>query len=72
MDKELLRLVDALKRRKAFVSFVMTRTRIDFSWWDGSEVRTGDADSVKLWLRAQEENDRREIIRISRRMGAVL
>ena len=71
MDKEVLRLVDLLKRRRVFVSLIVTMTKLQFSWWDGEEVRTGDMDSVKLWLRGQDANDRRELVRISRRMGLV-
>lgn len=71
MDKEVLKMVDALKRRRVFVSLIVTMTKLQFSWWDGSEVRTGDMDSVKLWLRGEDANDRRELVSISRRMGLV-
>ena len=71
MSKETMKLVDLLKRRRVFVSLIVTMTRLEFSWWNGEKVVTGDKDSVKLWLRGQDENDRRELVRISRRMGLV-
>ena len=69
MDRELMRLVNELKRRRVFVSLIITTARTQISWWDDHDLRTGDADSVKLWLRGQEENERREIQYVARRLG---
>lgn len=69
MDKDLMRLVNELKRRRVFVSLIVTMTKVQITWWDGHEMRTGDADSVRLWLKGSEENDRREIEYVGRRLG---
>ena len=61
MDKNLMKLVEELKARRVFVSLLMTRTQVQITWWNGAEMQTGDADSVKLWLRGQRENERREL-----------
>ena len=57
MDKEIMRLVETLKRRRVFVSLLMTRTQVQLTWWDGKDMRTGDTDSVKLWLRGQDDDE---------------
>ena len=69
MDKSLMRLVNELKRRRVFVSLIVTMTRVQITWWAGRDMQTGDLDSVKLWLRAQTENERREIEYVGRRLG---
>lgn len=69
MNKELMKLVEELKARRVFVSLLMTRTQVQITWWNGAEMQTGDADSVKLWLRGQRENERREIEYVGRRLG---
>lgn len=71
MDKSLVRLVEELKRRRVFVSLIVTMTKVQITWWDAHSMRTGDADSVRLWLRAQAENERREIEHVGRRLGWV-
>ena len=69
MDKSLMMLVNELKRRRVFVSLVMTNVRVQITWWAGHDMQTGDLDSAKLWLRAQTENERREIEYVGRRLG---
>lgn len=69
MDKNLMKLVNELKRRRVFVSLIVTMTRVQVTWWDGRGMRTGDADSVRLWLKSEEENERREIEYVGRRLG---
>lgn len=69
MDKELMKLVAELKRRRVFVSLIMTNVQVQITWWAGHEMMTGDTDSVKLWLRGQTENERREIEYVGRRLG---
>ncbi len=71
MDKDLMRLVEELKRRRVFVSLIMTRTKVQITWWDAGKMRTGDTDSVRLWLKATRENERLEIVRVGRRLGFV-
>lgn len=84
MDRNTYKLVAELKRRRVFVSLLVTRTGEQYTWWVGvgnemrrakndpdfrPGMRTGDADSVRLWLRGQAENDRREIQYVGRRLG---
>ena len=77
IDKEtlrMIRIVEGLKRRKIFVSMVMTRTGTQLSWWDAGqhEVRTGDMDSARHYLNVLDENDRRELEWVGRRLGRVM
>lgn len=69
MDKNLMKLVNELKRRRVFVSLIVTMTRVQITWWSGHDMQTGDADSVRLWLKSEEENERREIEYVGRRLG---
>ena len=68
---EMMAAVEEMKRRKIFVSLIMTRTGTQLSWWDAGkrEVVTGDVASARLHLRALHENDRREVERAGRMMG---
>lgn len=69
MSKEIIRLVEELKRRRLFVSLIVTNVRVQISWWDGEEVRTGDESTVKRFLSAVKANERAELEYVSRMMG---
>lgn len=69
MNRELIKLVEELKRRRLFVSLIVTNVRVQISWWDGDEVRTGDESSAKRFLNAVMANERAELEYVSRRMG---
>ena len=76
-DKRMMRLmgvVEELKRRRIFVSLVMTNSKEQLSWWDAGqrEVRTGDMDSARHYLNVLDENDRREIEYVARRLGRAM
>ena len=66
----LMGVVEELKRRKIFVSMVMTRTNTQISWWDrgAGRVREGSMDEAALFIGALETNDRLEVERIGRGM----
>lgn len=68
---DLMALVAELKRRQIFVSLLMTNSKVKLSWWDAGlhEVRTGDEHSARMHLNALDENDRRELEYVGRRMG---
>ena len=70
---QLMRLVEDMKRRRIFVSLVMTPGRTQVSYWDAGlrEVRTGDEHSARMHLNALIENDCRELEYVGRRMGGV-
>ena len=69
MNKELIRLIEELKRRRLFVSLIVTNVRVQISWWDGDEVRMGDESSVKRFLNAVMANERAELEHVSRMIG---
>ena len=76
IDKDALQfiaVVQEMKRRRIFVSLLMTNSRVQISWWDAGlrEVRTGDEHSARMHLNALDENDRRELEYVGRRMGVV-
>lgn len=73
-DKEwmrLIRLVTGLKRRRIFVSLIVTNSGTRVSYWDSGlrEVVTTDPCGAQLHLNALEENDRCELEAAGRRMG---
>ena len=75
IDKDALRLmqlVDNLKRRRIFVSLLITRTGVEVSYWDRKQgkVVTVEPLSAMRYLRALDENDRRELECVGCRMGA--
>ena len=71
MDRQAARIISEMKRRRIFVSFIMTMQGTRISWWDrgAGRVREGSMDEAALFLRAMETNDRLEVERIGRRMG---
>ena len=68
----LMALVQKLKRRRIFVSMIMTNSGTMVSYWDSGlrEVVTTDPCGAQLHLNGLEENDRRELQYIAQRMGA--
>lgn len=71
MDRQAARIIGEMKRRRIFVSFIMTMTGERISWWDSGrgKVHEGSMDEAALYLRAMERNDRLEVERIGRRLG---
>lgn len=67
----LIGLVEEMKRRRIFVSLVMTRAETQVSWWDerSGQVRTGAPEYAQMHLNALNENDRQEVERVGQRMG---
>ena len=68
---ELLQLVAELKRRRIFNSLLITNTRIQIGYWDQRlhENVISDQYGARMHLRALDENDRREIEYIGKRLG---
>ncbi len=71
MDRQAARIIAEMKRRRIFVSFIMTMKGTRISWWDkgAGKVREGSMDEAALYMGALETNDRLEIERIGRRLG---
>lgn len=69
MNREIIKLVEELKRRRLFVSLIVTNVRVQISWWDGDAERTGDESTVKRFLSAVMANERAELEHVSRMMG---
>lgn len=68
--REMMRLVDELRRRRIFVSLVMTRNDVKVSFWDEyrHEVRTTDMMGAAIHLKGLRENDRREVEYVGRQL----
>ena len=62
MNKRLMELVEGLKRRRIFVSLIVTNTQVQVTYWDRSlhEMVTSDPAGARMHLNALDENDRRE------------
>ncbi len=71
---QLMRMVEELKRRRIFVSMVMTTRGTQLSWWDAGlhKIVTSDQYGAAMHLNALRENDRRELEYVGRRMGSVV
>ena len=71
MGRKTYRIIGEMKRRRIFVSYIMTMTGERISWWDrgAGRVREGSMDEAALFLRAMETNDRLEVEQIGRRLG---
>ena len=71
MNKRLIELVENLKRRRIFVSLIVTNTRVQVTYWDRSlhEMVTSDPAGARMHLNALDENDRRDVERAGRRMS---
>ncbi len=70
MDRQTTRIISEMKRRRIFVSYIMTMTEERISWWDrgAGRVRAGSMDEAALFIGALETNDRLEVERIGRGM----
>lgn len=76
-DKQMMQLmavVQEMKRRRIFVSLVMTTTKTEISWWDSGAhtVRTGDIYSARHYLNLLDENDTQEMAFVGHRLGVAL
>lgn len=71
MNKRLIELVEDLKRRRIFVSLIVTNTRVQVTYWDARlhETVISDPAGVRMHLNALDENDRRDVERVGRRMS---
>ena len=71
MNKRLIELVEDLKRRRIFVSLIVTNTRVQVTYWDARlhETVIGDPAGARMHLNALDENDRRDVEREGRRMS---
>ena len=74
IDKDALQfiaVVQEMKRRRIFVSLVMTTAETQISWWDSGAhtVRTGDIYSARHHLNLLDENDTQEMAFVGRRLG---
>ena len=71
MNKRLIELVEDLKRRRIFVSLIVTNTHVQVTYWDRSlhEMVTSDPAGARMHLNALDENDRRDVERAGRRMS---
>lgn len=71
MNKRLIELVEDLKRRRIFVSLIVTNTQVQVTYWDRSlhEMVTSDPAGARMYLNTLDENDRRDVERAGRRMS---